>query len=219
MGALAGGSAQRTQAIRSAVGAWTATDLREAAEWINSLKVGADRDTAAVSLVGALGRSEPETAWSWALLCSLRSSVSRPSIGLFDVAEERSHPRLGDGARRQSPPGGNDSVAPDSPTMNRTTLLKVGCGAIALGIGIAAGSYHTGKLEIPATPKLAGAAPAFATAPGVGSSRTYTGSHGPGRRNRGDQDRERRASLVAPARQCGKGNGCRYARAHLQRRS
>jgi hypothetical protein len=69
------------------------SDPYEAATWIDSLPVGANRDTATRGLVSALSFSEPETAWTWAL--SIAAPGSRlAALQLAYMGLEKKDPKI-----------------------------------------------------------------------------------------------------------------------------
>jgi len=78
------GPSQRDGALDVATRRWTAADPYEAAKWINTMPTGKPRDIASWNLVTSLARSEPESAWTWAL--SIGSTDSK--VRALQVAYE-----------------------------------------------------------------------------------------------------------------------------------
>ena len=57
----------RDAALRGTAQVWAASDVREAAAWINAQPAGTNRDIATRGLVGGIAYAQPESAWTWAL--------------------------------------------------------------------------------------------------------------------------------------------------------
>ncbi len=80
--------AQRESALGYAAGTWATEDAVDAAHWVNALPAGANRDIGAQVLALSLARSEPETAWTWALSVAnadrRRGALQAAYVGLLE---------------------------------------------------------------------------------------------------------------------------------------
>jgi hypothetical protein len=57
---------QRSTVVGSAVGMWASSDIFGAADWVNKMPAGPERDSGAHTMALAVYQSHPEQSWEWA---------------------------------------------------------------------------------------------------------------------------------------------------------